>query len=132
MSAHTCSHAEACPYRPRTGHFSSMPLMLVSGATSMSGMLEKWPVLGRYGHASAWLQVWADMGRAPRTIDAYSRGLAEYLDSCERAGVDPITASRAQVAGYVHELLTRPGRRGPNVVSLDSGAGLANATLQQR
>jgi site-specific recombinase XerD len=98
----------------------------------MSGMVEKWPVLCRYGHASAWLQVWADMGRAPRTIDAYSRGLAEYLDSCERAGVDPITASRAQVAAYVHELLTRPGRRGPNVVSLDSGAGLANATLQQR
>jgi site-specific recombinase XerD len=85
--------------------------------------------LARHPHAVAWLQVWADMGRAPRTIDAYARGLAEYLCSCERAGVDPVSASRAQVASYVHELTSRPGRRGPNVVSFDSGA---NATLQQR
>ena len=48
------------------------------------------------------------------------------------AGVDPVVASRADVASYVHELISRPGRRGPNVVSFDSGAGLANATLQQR
>jgi integrase/recombinase XerD len=34
--------------------------------------------------------------------------------------------------GFVRELRTRPGRRGGNVVVLDSGAGLSNATLQQR
>ena len=71
-------------------------------------------------------------GRAPRAIDAYARGLAEYLQVCERDGVDPVAATRAQVAGFVRELTSRPGRRGPNVVVLDSGAGLANATLQQR
>jgi integrase/recombinase XerD len=98
----------------------------------MTVMQQKWPVLARHVHAAAWLQVWADTGRAPRTIDAYARGLAEYLHSCERAGVDPVVASRADVASYVHELISRPGRRGPNVVSFDSGAGLANATLQQR
>jgi integrase/recombinase XerD len=98
----------------------------------MKNVLEKWPVLARHVHATAWLQVWADTGRAPRTIDAYARALAEYLDSCERAGVDPVAATRAQVAGYVHELRSRPSRRGSNVVSLDSGVGLANATLQQR
>lgn len=98
----------------------------------MTNVLEKWPVLARHVHATAWLQVWADMGRAPRTIDAYARALAEYLDSCERAGVDPVAATRAQVAAYVHELRSRPSRRGSNVVSLDSGVGLANATLQQR
>ncbi len=98
----------------------------------MTTVQQKWPVLARHVHAAAWLQVWADTGRAPRTIDAYARALAEYLDSCERAGVDPVSASRAQVAAYVHELRSRPGRRGSNVVSLDSGVGLANATLQQR
>jgi len=70
--------------------------------------------------------------RAPRTIDAYARGLAEFLHACERDGVDPVGAGRAQVAAFVRELSSRPGRRGANVVSLDSGAGLANATLQQR
>lgn len=76
--------------------------------------------------------MWTDLGRAPRTIDAYARGLAEYLLVCERDGIDPVAAKRLHVAAFVKELSTRPSRRGGNVVVLDSGAGLANATLQQR
>jgi integrase/recombinase XerD len=53
---------------------------------------EKWPVLGRHERAAGWLHVWTDLGRAPRTVDAYARGLAEYLEVCERDGVDPVTA----------------------------------------
>src|SRR5215469_11843181 len=97
-----------------------------------TALLGKWPVLGRHERAAEWLSIWADLGRAPRTIDAYARGLAEYLEACERSGVDPVTATRAEVAAFVRELRTRPSRRGVNVVALDSGAGLANATLQQR
>lgn len=89
-------------------------------------------MLGRHERAAEWLQVWTDLGRAPRTIDAYARGLAEYLQVCERDGVDPLAAGRAQVAAFVRELASRPSLRGANVVSIDSGAGLANATLQQR
>ncbi|MFI9839251.1 tyrosine-type recombinase/integrase [Nonomuraea sp. NPDC051941] len=76
--------------------------------------------------------MWADLGRAPRTIEAYGVGLAEYLGVCEREGVDPVEADRAHIAKYVRELSSRPGMRGANVVSIDSGTGLANATLQQR
>jgi integrase/recombinase XerD len=93
---------------------------------------EKWPVLGRHERAAEWLRLWVDLGRAPRTIDAYARGLAEYLVMCEGEGVDPVTASRAHVAVYVRELTERPSGRGSNVVSIDSGSGLANATIQQR
>ncbi|MFI1330992.1 tyrosine-type recombinase/integrase [Streptomyces sp. NPDC020845] len=93
---------------------------------------EKWPVLGRHERAAEWLQVWTDPGRAPRTIDAYARGLAEYLQVCEREDVDPVAASRPHVAVFVRELTTRPSRPGTNVLAIDSGAGLANATLQQR
>ena len=94
--------------------------------------MEKWPVLARHDRAMKWLQIWTDLGRAPRTIDAYGRGLAEYLQVCERDGIDPLAATRAQVALFVRELTSRPSRRGTNVVALDSGSGLANATLQQR
>jgi site-specific recombinase XerD len=93
---------------------------------------EKWPVLGRHERAVEWLRIWTDLGRAPRTIDAYARGLAEFLTVCEREGVEPVSATRAHVAAFVRELTTRPSRLGANVVALDSGAGLANATLQQR
>ena len=92
----------------------------------------KWPVLARHDRALEWLRIWTDLGRAPRTIDAYARGLAEYLQVCEREGIDPLAATRAHVAVFVRELTSRPSRRGANVVAMDSGAGLANATLQQR
>jgi site-specific recombinase XerD len=96
------------------------------------GAEEKWPILGRHERAAEWLRIWADLGRAPRTIDAYARGLVEYLQVCERDGVDPLEAGRAQVAAFVRELTSRPSRWGANTVALDSGSGLANATLQQR
>lgn len=92
---------------------------------------EKWPVLRRHERAWEWLQIWADLGRAPRTIDAYARGLAEYLLVCERERIDPVDATRAQIALFVSELRTRPSLRGPKVVVLDSGSGLANATSPQ-
>ena len=72
------------------------------------GAEEKWPVLGRHEQAAAWLPVWTDLGRAARTIDAYARGLAEYLLVCEREGVDPVAANRAHVAVFVRELTSRP------------------------
>jgi hypothetical protein len=69
---------------------------------------ERWPVFGGHEQAATWLQIWTDLGRAPRTIDAYARGLAEYLLVCEREGVDPVTANRAHVAVFVRELTSRP------------------------
>lgn len=71
---------------------------------------EKWPVLGRHERAAEWLRVWADLGHAPRTIDAL--GLTEYLQMCEREGIDPITAHRAHIAVYVRELTERPRPQG--------------------
>lgn len=93
---------------------------------------EKWPVLAGHQRAVEWLRVWADLGRAPGTIDAYAHDLAEYLAMCDRNGVDPVTAKRAQVAAFVRELTQRPRRRPRTVVAIDAGVGLANATLQQR
>ncbi|MFI6369197.1 hypothetical protein ACIBG0_41620 [Nocardia sp. NPDC050630] len=80
-------------------------------------LMEKWPVLGRHERAAVWLRVWADLGRAPRTMDAYSRGLAEYLEMCDRVQVDPVEADRAHFARYVREMAERPSRRGANVIS---------------
>jgi hypothetical protein len=39
---------------------------------------------GRHERAAEWLRIWTDLGRAPRTIDAYAHGLAEFLLVCER------------------------------------------------
>lgn len=95
-------------------------------------VVERWPVLARHEKAAEWLQIWSDLGRAVRTIDAYGRGLSEFLTVCEREGVDPVAATKADVAVFVRDLTERPHRRGANVVVIDSGAGLSNATIQQR
>ena len=93
---------------------------------------QRWPVLTTCPDAINWLEVQVKLGLSPRTIEAYARGLADYLAVCQREGTDPLTAGRAQIATYVRDLALRPHRRGPNVVAIDSGVGLANATLQQR
>ena len=80
----------------------------------------RWPVLARHDRALEWLQIWTDLGRAPRTIDAYARGLAEYLQVCDREGIDPLAATRAQVALFVRELTSRPSRRGTNGAAVGS------------
>jgi integrase/recombinase XerD len=92
----------------------------------------RWPVLTTCREAINWLEIQTNLGLAPRTIEAYARGLADYLAVCQRERTDPLTAGRAEIARYVRDLAVRPNRRGPNVVAIDSGIGLANATLQQR
>lgn len=96
------------------------------------GLVERWPSLAWCAEAVRWLEVQRDLGRSPRTVAAYARSLVDYLTYCGRAGVDVLTAGRAEIAGYVRDLRERPGRHGENVVALDSGVGLANATLQLR
>ena len=106
---------------------SSGPVARVrAGGADRDGLLAGCPL------ALAWLGLLGDLGRSPRTVDAYARSLVDFLGFCERAGLDALTVSRGELAGYVRDLRERPGARGANVVALDSGAGLSNATLQLR
>jgi integrase/recombinase XerD len=82
-------------------------------------------VLSTWREAIHWLEIQTNLGLAPRTIEAYARGLADYLSVCQREGTDPLTAGRAEIARYVRDLTVRPNRRLPNVVTIDSGVGLA-------
>jgi integrase/recombinase XerD len=94
--------------------------------------VERCPALAACPLGARWLAVQADLGRSPRTIDAYRRSLVDFLGFCGRHDVDAVGAGRAEIAAYVRDLRERPGARGANVVAIDSGAGLANATLQLR
>ena len=83
-------------------------------------------------HAQKWVQMQADLGRAPNTVDAYRRALQDYLAFCSRHAIIVETARREDIARYVRDLSLRPNPRGQALRVLDSGGGLANATLQQR
>jgi integrase/recombinase XerD len=94
--------------------------------------VERWPALASTPLAIGWLELQQNVGRAPQTVLAYARSLADYLAWGDRETVDVRAAGRAEIAGYVRDLRERPGRRGANVLLLSSGAGLSNATLQLR
>src|SRR4051812_22309232 len=47
-----------------------------------ASLQDRWPVLAAVPPALAWLGMRADLGIAPRTLDAYARGLSEYLAFC--------------------------------------------------
>ena len=52
---------------------------------SSGSIEERFPALATSPPALAWLSMRADLGLAPRTIDAYARGLSEYLTFCTEA-----------------------------------------------
>lgn len=92
----------------------------------------RFPSIARDLHARRWLESEALLGLAANTIDAYGRAIEGFLVFCGRSGVSPLVASRADIARYVGDLRRAPGPKGTNVVSIQSGSGLSNATLQQR
>ncbi|MDQ6671454.1 MAG: tyrosine-type recombinase/integrase [Chloroflexota bacterium] len=93
---------------------------------------DRFPVVAGCPAARTWLQIQADLGLAQGTIDAYGRALQDYLSFIERVALVPELATRAHIGSYVRDLTIRPSPRGTAVRTLDSGAGLANATMQQR
>jgi len=94
--------------------------------------LARWPAIARVPHAAAWLADQVRLGLAPNTVVAYARALSEYLERCHQEGIDPLVATRADIANYVRDLASRSPRRGSTDTPRASGLSLANATLRQR
>jgi integrase len=76
----------------------------------------------------------ADLQMSPRTIDAYGRGLEDYLCMCalRTPPIIPEEATREHIALYVRSMRERPNARAHGILRLDSGAGFSNATMQLR
>jgi integrase/recombinase XerD len=93
---------------------------------------ERYPLVAQSPHARSWLSMQGNLGLAQNTVEAYGRALEDYLAFSSRDNFSPEEASREHIARYVHDLSSRPNPRGANIRVLDTGYGLANATLQQR
>jgi site-specific recombinase XerD len=83
--------------------------------------------------AKTWLTTEKLLGLASNTLDAYARGLDDFLGFCQRTDISPVTATRADLARYVGDLRGRPRLAShQNASALTPATGLSNATLQQR
>lgn len=93
---------------------------------------ERYPHLSQSPQGRTWLTIQQNLGLAQNTIEAYGRALEDYLVFSFSDGFEIISATREHIARYVHDLSSRPNPRGAKIRVLDTGCGLANATLQQR
>ena len=93
---------------------------------------ELYPLVAASALPRAWLQLQSHLQLAPNTVDAYGRCLNDFLDFCQQSGIEPLAITRDQVALYVQDLAHRPNPKGVNMLSMESGRGLSNATMQQR
>lgn len=74
----------------------------------------------------------ANAGAGIDTLDQGRLRVSASADRSCRRWATPWSSSTHTATTALRELRTRPGRRGGNVIALDSGARLSNATLQQR
>jgi len=93
---------------------------------------EHFPLTSAHPDAKRWIQSCVMLGLAPNTVTAYARAIEGFLVFCQNRSVEVRSASREVIAQYIGDLRTQPRRERSNVVRIDSGALLSNATLQQR
>ena len=94
--------------------------------------LYRYPVLAENPHGKQWIKSEALLGLAHNTIDAYARGVNDFLEFCQRADVNLLTASKGDLVRYVGDLRQRPGAQKTSQDILGQSSHLSNATLQQR
>lgn len=91
---------------------------------------ERYPHVGMVKTAREWLSFCEKRGLAANTIDAYGRALDDFLSFRADAALEQTT--RHDVAAYLDALRARPALHRSNVVKIDSGCTLSNATLHQK
>lgn len=93
---------------------------------------EDWPVLVTLPSALAWLTMRADLGLAPRTLDAYARGLSEFSAFSATSSTDPLIAGREHIARFIRHLTDRSSQRADINPGSAGCQRLSNSTVQQR
>jgi integrase/recombinase XerD len=86
----------------------------------------RYPQVAENEQGRLWLSLLDNLGRSAATIDAYARGLDQYLGFCAAANVIAPSATLAHVSSFVRHL------RGEPVPFLSGRPPVSNATLQQR
>jgi integrase/recombinase XerD len=93
---------------------------------------DHYPLVASTPLAREWLEIQAKIGLAPNTVEAYGRGLNDFLTFYQHYSTPFAEASKVQIAAYVADLRQRPHPKAANLRHLHSGTGLARATIYQR
>ncbi|KNH00534.1 putative integrase [Candidatus Burkholderia brachyanthoides] len=105
---------------------------MVAGNAVVEAVWERYPLIASNSYARRWIQSCVMLGLARNTIAPYMYAAKGFLRFAQGYSVDLRSISRETIAQYVGELRSQPRRANVNVVGIDSGGFLSNATLQQR
>jgi site-specific recombinase XerD len=101
---------------------------MARGSIAVNANWTRYPLVAANPYTQRWIQSCVMLGLAKNTVAAYTYAIEGFLRFCEGHSFALLNTSREAIALYVGELRTQPG----NVVRIDSGGLLSNATLQQR
>ena len=59
-------------------------------------------------YVDAWIALQTDLGKAPNTVAAYTRGITDFAAFCRKQSVDLLDARRGTIAAYLADLHNRP------------------------
>jgi integrase/recombinase XerD len=93
---------------------------------------DRFPLINQTPSMRTWLRIQSNLGLSPNTIEAYGRALEDYLRFSHGCNTHPDSVTREHIAAYIRDLSSRDSRREKNMRIANSGAGLSNATLQQK
>jgi integrase/recombinase XerD len=94
-------------------------------ATIPTPVWSHYPLVGAEPQGRSWLTLLGNLGRSAATVDAYGRGLDQYLRYCQACGIDATTATLEHVSLFVRHLRGEAG-------DIPVTSRVSNATLQQR
>jgi integrase/recombinase XerD len=89
-----------------------------------------YPRVAAHNHARSWVEIQRKLLRAPKTVDAYARGLDDYLRLCAQKDLHVEQATKSEIACYVEEMSTRAHKARADCKTIRPG--LANRTILQR
>ena len=93
-----------------------------------SPVWSSYPLVAAEPQGRSWLTLLGNLGRSPATIDAYGRGLDQYMRFCRDLGVAAPSATLEHVSLFVRHLNGGPS----DTCAPAARARVSNATLQQR
>ena len=96
---------------------------------------ELYPRVADLDLGRTWLQLQANLQLAPKTIEAYGRGLNDYLAFCERQAVIPEAITREQVGRSWYPILRdfelQPGDHQAKIVVREPATGRIGSVIHE-
>lgn len=93
---------------------------------------KRYPLIAETVEAKRWLIMVANFQKAQNTVDAYGRGLEDFLAFSVAQQFDAKKASKLEISQWINELATRPTSWRTEIVVTGRPASLSGASIQQK